>query len=179
MIMARLKLVVESREDTFHYKGEDSAVKIGRSLKCEFNIPKDDLSREHCLFEVIGEEYFVTDLKSKNGLIVDGKRLVPETKTKVTEESNIVLSNVYYLKINPISVKTKADIILKKINPEIDTHTFKLDLESLEKNIPAKPIRKQLRKSKETVAEKPQRENIKMLLGFILILGFVIYQALG
>lgn len=179
--MAKLRLNIVCRNETFNYQGDHSAVKIGRSLKCEFNIPKDDLSREHCLLESIGEHFFITDLGSKNGLSINGKMITPNEKTPVNEESTIVLSNIYYLKINPIEVKTKADMILKKINPEIDTRTFQLELED-EKDIQPVKLPKKIPRKAKTVAvalEKPQNENLKMLIAFVLILGFALYQALG
>lgn len=177
--MAKLRLIIVCRDETFDYQGESSAVKIGRSLKCEFNIPKDDLSREHCLFETVGEQFYITDLGSKNGLSINGRQVNPNEKMPVNEESTIVLSNIYFLKINPIEVKTKADIVLKKINPEIETRTFQLELESGPDIQPVKLPKRITRRPKNVVPEKPQNEHIKMLIGFVLILGLVIYQALG
>lgn len=176
--MARLRLNVESRDESFFYKGNESKVKVGRSMKCEFNIPKDDLSREHCLVELEGEDYFISDLGSKNGISVNGEKLAPFVKTKISEESTVVLSNIYYLKVNPIAVKTKAEILLKRINPEIDTRTFQIDLPA-EKLVPEVKKIKRLPKKKDTAAETPKQESMKMIIGFLLILGFVIYQALG
>lgn len=178
--MARLRLLVECRGETFFYQGDDPAVRIGRSLKCEFNIPKDDLSREHCLFEPGEgeEEYFITDLGSKNGISINGNKLTPLIKTPVKENATIVLSNIYYLKINPLSVQTKADIVLKRINPEIDTRTFQLEIPDEKKATPPK-VKKILKQKKQVQSEEPKKESAKMIIGFILILGFVIYQAFG
>ena len=148
-------------------------------MKCDFNIPRDDLSREHCLVESDGDNFFVTDLGSKNGISVNGKKLTPLMKTSVSEEATIVLSNIYYLKINPIMVKTKADIVLKRINPEIDTRTFQLEIPEEKQVLPAK-ARKILKKTKGPAPEEtPKKESAKMIIGFILVLGFVLYQAFG
>lgn len=176
--MTKMRLLVECRGETFHYRGEDPAVRIGRSLKCEFNIPKDDLSREHCLVESNGEKYFITDLGSKNGISVNGRKLTPLMKTEVQEDATIVLSNVYYLQINPMNIKTKADIVLKRINPEIDTRTFQLEIPPEKKVLPPK-VKKILKKTSDPEMETTKKESAKMIIGFILVLGFALYQAFG
>lgn len=179
--MDQIKLNVICGTETFSYVGFEKSIRIGRSLKCEFNIPKDDLSREHCLLEIDENTCFITDLASKNGLTINGKRLRPNVKTLITEDSNVVLANIYHLKINQLEIKTKADIVKKMINPEIDTRSFQLDIAELVE----KPNLKKPRKKKINVQENagPSRltsqGSLKMIIGFIAILGFALYQAFG
>lgn len=180
--MDQIRLNVICGTETFSYMGREKSIRIGRSLKCEFNIPKDDLSREHCLFEVDENTYFITDLASKNGLTINGKKLAPHVRTLVTEDSNVILANIYQLKINPLEIKTKADMVMKRINPEIDTRTFQLELA----DIVEKPQLKTPKKIKKKTQERPgltgrrlNKEALQMIIGFIAILGFALYQAFG
>lgn len=174
-----VRLTLASPTENFTHQTEDRAFKIGRSTKCEFNVPREDLSREHCLFEVEDDAYYVTDLGSKNGITVDRIRIDANTRTKVTEENVIVLSNIYTLKINAFEIKSKMDMVSKKVNPETNTVTFALDLDEIQEK---KSAPKRSARRKQAVSETETTTNydtIKMALGFIVIVGFVIYHALG
>lgn len=53
---------------------------IGRSSKCDVVIPHEGMSRQHCQIEIINGEYFVTDLGSTNGVLIDNERIEPHQK---------------------------------------------------------------------------------------------------
>ena len=53
---------------------------IGRSSKCDVVIPHEGMSRQHCQIEVIDGEYFVTDLGSTNGVLIDNQKIEPHQK---------------------------------------------------------------------------------------------------
>lgn len=176
-----IRLTLASPTQTYSFTTDESSVKIGRSLKCEFNIPKEDLSREHCLFEVDGDDYYVTDLGSKNGICVDRERIPEHVRTKISKDSHVVLSALYDLKINAFEVKTKADMIgiPPKAKTEIETVTFQLELhDEVEKKVRRKPIK---RTQREIAVESPTEnyEYVKMIAGFVVVIGFLIYHALG
>ena len=63
----------------FPFEGK-SAI-IGRSPKCEIVIPHDGVSRQHCRLDLENGEFFVTDLASTNGVLIDGKKILPNKKT--------------------------------------------------------------------------------------------------
>ena len=141
-------------------------------------ITKYDLSREHCLLEREGDKYFITDLGSKNGVCVDRIRLKPHEKKAVSETSHIVLANIYNLRINSWDVKTRADVVIKnqEIN-ESQTVTFELELPA---GIEARPKRQQKRiKLKEEAESSSRTDSLRMVIGFIVILGLALYQAFG
>ena len=49
------------------------ALRLGRSSSNDIHIPDEELSRNHCLFEPVGETGIrVTDLASANGTLVNG-----------------------------------------------------------------------------------------------------------
>lgn len=55
---------------------------IGRSKACTISVPDDPmLSRTHCLIHKRHGKWMVTDLKSSNGVYVNGRR-VSETELK-------------------------------------------------------------------------------------------------
>lgn len=180
-----VKLTLTSPTESFTHHSTETSVRIGRSQKCEFNIPREDLSREHCVFEVIGSDYFITDLGSKNGITVDRIRIDQNVRTKISNESLVVLSNLYTLKINAFEIKSKMDMLesaakaaKKTAAPEVQTVSFALDFDqtaekkiSIPKRVP--------KRSRETTAEPQNYETMKMALGFIVVVGFVIYHALG
>ena len=54
----------------------DGGLRLGRSSSNDIHIPDGELSRNHCLFEPLGEDGIrVTDLASANGTIVNGRQL--------------------------------------------------------------------------------------------------------
>ena len=51
-------------------------LRLGRSSSNDIHIPDEELSRNHCLFEAIGEDGIrLTDLASANGTVVNGRSL--------------------------------------------------------------------------------------------------------
>jgi serine phosphatase RsbU (regulator of sigma subunit) len=48
---------------------------VGRSSEATWTIPDQVVSRRHALIERLGDEWFVTDLKSRHGTYVNGQRL--------------------------------------------------------------------------------------------------------
>ena len=54
-------------------------LRLGRSSSNDIHIPDEELSRNHCLFEAVGEDGIrVTDLASANGTILNGSALGDE-----------------------------------------------------------------------------------------------------
>ncbi|MFL5784490.1 MAG: FHA domain-containing protein [Bacteriovoracaceae bacterium] len=65
--------------ETFYVKGTSCIV--GRSANCDVTISRGELSRQHFRIDVEGEALYITDLKSSNGVNVNGQKLTPEKKT--------------------------------------------------------------------------------------------------
>ncbi len=183
MAINSLRLTLSSPENNYHHSCIENSVIIGRSLKSDFNVAREDLSREHCRIDIEGDEIFITDLGSKNGVAVDRIRIPANKKVKITPPSLVVLSNVYNLKLNSLEVKTKADLVYSKpsADPDIETVTFQLDLpeQKVGKNN-RMPMRKLSKKVKEEAPETSKNhDSIKMILAFLAVLGVILYQALG
>jgi len=183
MAINSLRLTLCSSEKNYHHSCIKNSVIIGRSLKSDFNVAREDLSREHCRIDIEGNEIFITDLSSKNGVAVDGIRIPVNKKVKITPSSLVVLSNVYTLKLNSLEVKTKADMVYSKPSaaPDIETLTYQLDL-SVEKEEKKSrmSMRKLSRNLKEETADLSKRHDfVKMILTFLAVFGIILYQAFG
>ena len=58
------------------FEVKDGGLRLGRSSSNDIHIPDEELSRNHCLFEPVGEDGIrVTDLASANGTFVNGVAL--------------------------------------------------------------------------------------------------------
>ena len=58
------------------FEVKDGGLRLGRSSSNDIHIPDEELSRNHCLFEIVGESGIrVTDLASANGTFVNGAAL--------------------------------------------------------------------------------------------------------
>ena len=61
------------------FEVKEGGVRLGRSSSNDIHIPDEELSRNHCLFEPVGEDGIrVTDLASANGTLVNGTALGAE-----------------------------------------------------------------------------------------------------
>jgi pSer/pThr/pTyr-binding forkhead associated (FHA) protein len=165
-------MTLSTSTKTFAFSGEDkNKILIGRSLRCEFSIPLHDLSREHCLIELENDILFITDLDSSNGVWVDGKRINPHTKTLINERTSILLSSLYVLELNPLEMKTRSGYVIRTIDSAVDTKTFELDLSQDKK----KNKKRHTLKLIEKMNQGSPKENLKMLLGFLAAMAFIIY----
>ncbi len=170
-----LSLKSPSKYYTFSSERNVSSIRIGRSLKCEFSVPLEDLSREHCLFELIDGDFYITDLNSSNGVWVDRERILPDERIKITPSSVVVLSNIYTLTINPTEIKSKLETNSnRKIDREIDTVSFQLDYPT-DKKKKSKKINTSLGKSEEKSFSR-KREITLMVLGFLAVVIYLVFE---
>ena len=87
---------------------KSGGLRLGRSSSNDIRVPDEELSRNHCLFEAVGETGIrLTDLASANGTILNGKSLggasvalnvgdvieVGETVVEVVDENGSVRGN--------------------------------------------------------------------------------------
>jgi len=171
-----LSLKSPTKYFTFFPEEELTTVKIGRSLRCEFSVPLEDLSREHCLLEIIDGEYFLTDLNSSNGVWVNQVRITPDKKTKITPSSHILLANIYTLSINPTEIISKSETATtKKVDREIDTISFELEY-PIDKKKKIKKAPERETEEKEEKQPSVSREMVIMFLGFLGITIYLLYE---
>ncbi len=71
-----------------------SSITVGRSNKCDFIVPDESLSRSHAQLEVVGGDFFVTDLGSSNGVFLDGNRIPAHTKVKFNSYQQLSIGSL-------------------------------------------------------------------------------------
>lgn len=64
------------------YAVKEGGLRLGRSSSNDIHVPDEELSRNHCLFEIAGDDAIrVTDLASANGTIINGTPLGSDPAT--------------------------------------------------------------------------------------------------
>jgi len=82
--MIKLYLMDASREgQSFDLEGD--SICIGRSRENEVRIKDRFVSRTHLKISRNRDQYFIEDLNSRNGTMVDGKRIAPSAPVQVAE----------------------------------------------------------------------------------------------
>lgn len=85
---------------------------LGRSQQAELAFPDDPgLSRQHLLLELEAEGWYVTDLNSRNGTVLNGERIAAKRKLKTGDElraGQLVLrfKSPYDVPTSPVPEKT-------------------------------------------------------------------------
>ncbi|MCK6550893.1 FHA domain-containing protein, partial [Myxococcota bacterium] len=82
-----LFVVTASGEST---KIDKDSFLIGRSRNCDLVIPSSKVSRQHCSVSREGNDFFVEDLGSPNGVWRDGVKI---TKEKVKDGDEFMISD--------------------------------------------------------------------------------------
>lgn len=130
--MAELYLRLDSGEEKGRiYKVSSMGMRLGRSSSNDIHIPDEELSRNHCLFELSSSgELRITDLASANGTKVNGEGI--GTETKILHEGDIVEVGNTILKVIDSDKPKPIEMKLPKIE-ENPKNSIKIDL-GLQKN---------------------------------------------
>ena len=80
------------------YQLSQPVITIGRGSKADLYIPDAAISRKHCVIEISSNKTVLRDLDSKNGTIVDGKRI---NSTIIQNKAEILLgdSRLCYIEV--------------------------------------------------------------------------------
>lgn len=54
---------------------------VGRSMNCDLALPRGELSRKHFMIEYENGDFYITDLNSTNGVMINGAKIQPGVKT--------------------------------------------------------------------------------------------------
>ncbi|MES2525762.1 MAG: FHA domain-containing protein [Bdellovibrionota bacterium] len=68
---------------------------IGRSNKCHVCVNSSELSREHCRVDIVGNNIYLTDMDSSNGVFVDNVQLAANKKTKYSTNQQLHMGDCY------------------------------------------------------------------------------------
>lgn len=89
-----------------------TSVVLGRAADVvDLVIPHNSISRRHCKIELIENEFYITDLKSSNGVIINGTKIPPMVKTKIPP---------------------KASVKIAKLDCDLSTTVFEVDAQKIE-----------------------------------------------
>jgi pSer/pThr/pTyr-binding forkhead associated (FHA) protein len=106
--------------ETLDFPLEENRAVVGRSPKCEVVIKHDGLSRQHCLIEATDGDVYVTDLDSTNGVLINGAKIPPSTRT--------LLPTFLPISFGPIEALTvQLDLTQSRILQSSQTKFFKFD----------------------------------------------------
>lgn len=92
-----MKINIVTEVNTYKFESSKKTLTIGRADSNDLTVPLEELSRQHCRLDCEGDEIFITDTQSKNGVYVDKQRILPDQKTKIMFSSSIKLANKYDL----------------------------------------------------------------------------------
>lgn len=106
--------------DVLEYDVLQNTCVIGRSAKCDVVVPHDGMSRQHCQIDMIDGEVFVTDLGSTNGVLIDGQKIEPHTKTPYATFLTLSFGAVSSLQIESDEAKSAASM---KVNSSFKSET--------------------------------------------------------
>lgn len=86
--------------EILEYPVNKTSLLIGRSNQCDIIIPFEGISRRHLQLDINGDEVTVTDLKSVNGVLIEGKKILPETPVNYPTYLNLSFGPVISLQIS-------------------------------------------------------------------------------
>lgn len=104
-----LELIVKLQDgiEEKYYRFQHSPIQIGRSVMC--NIPLADryVSREHARILMKSDQYFLTDLGSLNGTLLNKTRLIPQQEYPLASGDTIQIE------------RFKMHILMEKLNGNV------------------------------------------------------------
>jgi hypothetical protein len=108
-----MKLIFHTLNDGVQeFEIEQTSVLIGRGSNCDVILKVEGLSRQHCKIEIDRKgNFFVTDLGSTNGVMIDGQLIPPNTPTAYSE-------------ILPLAIGSIPNVTLEASEPEAVEVTF-------------------------------------------------------
>jgi|GEM_PF-1176142 len=147
-----------------------TSVTIGRSRSCDFPIEDEALSRKHSQIDLENGEFFITDLGSANGVYIDGNKIPPLTRTKISSFQIIYMGPLEFQFFDtdeapahsPREAKTNP-IMRRQDEPTISQPTRRID-----RSVLGKPS-----------SRKPKSEDTKTPIGLYLSAGLIVAVIFG
>lgn len=67
-------------------------LRVGRRDGCDIVLNHANVSGNHCLLEIIEGYWFIKDLRSRNGVKVDGKRVMTGVRKRMNPDGNVSIA---------------------------------------------------------------------------------------
>ncbi|MBL8852920.1 MAG: FHA domain-containing protein [Planctomycetaceae bacterium] len=78
-------------------------LRVGRRDGCDIVLPFSNISGHHCLLEIHEGYWFVRDLNSRNGVKVNGQKIIPGLKKRLDPGDELAIAkNVYRCDYDPL-----------------------------------------------------------------------------
>jgi pSer/pThr/pTyr-binding forkhead associated (FHA) protein len=135
---------------------------LGRSQKSDVVIADEALSRSHCQVDYDGENFFITDLASANGVSIDGKKIEPNKKIKFSSFEEVLLGP------HEVSVEFEEEVH----TPGPARTSAKTNTRAATEKSPATKV-VQTKKETKTKNKKLPLVNV---IAFLVVLGAIFYQ---
>lgn len=104
----------------FTYATMETSVIVGRSPKCQFVIADEGISRQHVLIEYEEGDLYVTDLGSTNGVMIDGQKIEPQSRTLYFPYLNLSFGSVqtFTVSVEATSIRGLNNLKAKDDDPQ-------------------------------------------------------------
>lgn len=76
--------------------GMNTEFSIGRAPNCDMVLQDENISREHCKLRRTAKGVFVRDNNSRNGVVVNGKRLARNTEHQIADRDEVLLGTIKF-----------------------------------------------------------------------------------
>ena len=67
-------------------------LRVGRRDSCDIVLNYANISGNHCLLEIVEGYWFIKDLRSRNGIKVDGKRILTGVRKRINPDSVVSIA---------------------------------------------------------------------------------------
>src|SRR5258708_631828 len=92
MLKLQANIEVDEQSKNLNFETEEQVMTIGRESKNDFQIPLTTVSRQHCRISMSDNQYFVEDLGSAHGTLLNGQKLVAGEKKLLRNGDVLILS---------------------------------------------------------------------------------------
>ena len=171
-----MKLIfTTSGGESFVFKVFEKSFTVGRSQECRVSVPSASFSRRHCLIEDIGDQFFITDTNSSNGVFINSTRIPANVATPFTIRDEILIGDVR------LALRSSEEIPEVSLElgtrPDIEMSSFKP--KTFYNPIAARtPRRKQRELDEEDNREKASLfDPVNIVVFALIIAGILFYRS--
>lgn len=109
MLLLEAVIEVDDEKRTRRLETEAAVVNIGRESTNEFMIPLTTVSRNHARISLLDNQYFIEDLGSSHGSMLNGAKLTANDK-KLLRDNDVITLTKARITVNIVKAEAKKDI---------------------------------------------------------------------
>jgi pSer/pThr/pTyr-binding forkhead associated (FHA) protein len=147
-----MRIMLNCQQQIYKYSVTKASISIGRASSNDLVVPLEELSRRHCIITFVGQDAYITDLNSKNGVFINGHRIAAGQQTFINPINTIKLANQF-----PLAIVHDAKIHESDKTLEIEIQNAPLETAQAETKVlgnAGSAFKKKERKKKLTFKEK-------------------------